>query len=180
MSSGIQATSAVKADFPNKRVKLTNGVKDAKDAGLHARKDSVYGAAAAPMELEEHPVENFRRMRVIVIGAGFSGIYCGIKIPEWLRNVDLTIYEKNEGVGGTWWENRYPGKGYLLYVKGGLKTLTTRQAAHATYLHIHTYILSNQIHIGATFMHPRPKYNGIWRASRRSILSTDSSNVTTK
>lgn len=23
--------------------------------------------------------------------------------------MDLKIYEKNEGVGGTWWENRYPG-----------------------------------------------------------------------
>jgi len=23
--------------------------------------------------------------------------------------VTLTIYEKNAGIGGTWWENRYPG-----------------------------------------------------------------------
>ena len=57
-------------------------------------------------ELKEVPVENFRRMKVIVIGAGYSGIYCGIRIPERLKNVDLTIYEKNGGVGGTWWENR--------------------------------------------------------------------------
>ena len=35
----------------------------------------------------------------------------GIRIPERLRNVDLQIYEKNEGVGGTWFENRYPGVG---------------------------------------------------------------------
>lgn len=54
-------------------------------------------------------IENFRPMRVIVIGAGFSGIYCGVRIPERLRNVELTIYEKNAGVGGTWYENRYPG-----------------------------------------------------------------------
>lgn len=53
------------------------------------------------------PVENFRPMRVIVIGAGFSGIYCGVRIPQRLRNVDLCIYEKNAGVGGTWFENRY-------------------------------------------------------------------------
>jgi cation diffusion facilitator CzcD-associated flavoprotein CzcO len=26
----------------------------------------------------------------------------GIRIPERLRNVDLVIYEKNAGVGGTW------------------------------------------------------------------------------
>lgn len=55
------------------------------------------------------PVENFRPLRVIIIGAGFSGIYMGIRIPEWLRNINLTIYEKNAGVGGTWFENRYPG-----------------------------------------------------------------------
>lgn len=59
--------------------------------------------------LNDHPVENFRPLRVIVIGAGFSGIYMGIRIPQLLRNIDLTIYEKNQGVGGTWWENRYPG-----------------------------------------------------------------------
>jgi cation diffusion facilitator CzcD-associated flavoprotein CzcO len=43
---------------------------------------------------------------LIVIGAGYSGIYCGIRIPERLRNVELVIYEKNAGVGGTWYENR--------------------------------------------------------------------------
>lgn len=60
-------------------------------------------------ELKDAPVENFRPMKVIIIGAGFSGIYCGIRIPQRLRNIDLTIYEKNEGIGGTWFENRYPG-----------------------------------------------------------------------
>lgn len=48
-------------------------------------------------------------MKVIVIGAGWSGIYCGIRIPERLRNVELVIYEKNAGVGGTWYENKYLG-----------------------------------------------------------------------
>jgi NAD(P)-binding Rossmann-like domain len=62
-----------------------------------------------PPLLEDQTVENFRPIKVIVIGAGFSGIYCGIRIPQRIRNVDLTIYEKNSGIGGTWWENRYPG-----------------------------------------------------------------------
>jgi cation diffusion facilitator CzcD-associated flavoprotein CzcO len=48
-------------------------------------------------------------MRVVVIGAGFSGIYLGVRIPQRLRNIDLVIYEKNDDVGGTWYENRYPG-----------------------------------------------------------------------
>lgn len=62
-----------------------------------------------PFTLSDAPVENHRKIKVIVVGAGYSGIYLGIRIPERLRNVDLVIYEKNEGVGGTWWENRYPG-----------------------------------------------------------------------
>lgn len=62
--------------------------------------------AAQTYQEKDTPVENFRHMKVIVIGSGFSGIYCGFRIPERLRNVELTIYEKNEGVGGTWWENR--------------------------------------------------------------------------
>lgn len=66
------------------------------------------GNASQPSEaLNESPVENFRPMRVVVIGAGYSGIYCGVRIPERLRNVELCIYEKNAGVGGTWYENRY-------------------------------------------------------------------------
>jgi hypothetical protein len=59
--------------------------------------------------IKDEVIENFRPMSVIIIGAGFSGIYCGVRIPERLRNVKLTIYEKNAGVGGTWYENRYPG-----------------------------------------------------------------------
>lgn len=54
----------------------------------------------------DEPIENLRRMRVVVIGAGFSGIYLGIRIPQRLRNVDLVIYDKNAGIGGTWFENK--------------------------------------------------------------------------
>ncbi|KAI8934698.1 hypothetical protein NX059_008387 [Plenodomus lindquistii] len=64
---------------------------------------------AQTFQLNDTPVENQRPMKVIVIGAGYSGIYCGIRIPERLRNVELVIYEKNAGVGGTWYENRYLG-----------------------------------------------------------------------
>jgi hypothetical protein len=58
---------------------------------------------------KETPIENQRPLKVRVVGAGYSGVYLGIRIPQKLRNIDLKIYEKNAGVGGTWWENRYPG-----------------------------------------------------------------------
>jgi hypothetical protein len=64
---------------------------------------------ATAFTCKDAPVENQRPLKVRVIGAGYSGVYLGIRIPQRLRNIDLKIYEKNAGVGGTWWENRYPG-----------------------------------------------------------------------
>ncbi|KAI1151262.1 flavin-binding monooxygenase [Nemania diffusa] len=64
---------------------------------------------SATFNLKDEPLDGHRRMKVRVIGAGYSGIYIGIRIPQRLRNIDLQIYEKNEAVGGTWWVNRYPG-----------------------------------------------------------------------
>ncbi|ORY81800.1 FAD/NAD(P)-binding domain-containing protein [Leucosporidium creatinivorum] len=65
---------------------------------------------AKPFKLEDHPVDDSgRRLKVAVIGAGFAGIIAGIRIDQRLRNVDLDIYEKNNGIGGTWLENDYPG-----------------------------------------------------------------------
>ncbi|CAN8095980.1 unnamed protein product [Discula destructiva] len=67
------------------------------------------GSTLHPLTLSDEPIENHRPLRVRVIGAGFSGVYLGIRIPQRLRNVELRIYEKNAGIGGTWYENRYPG-----------------------------------------------------------------------
>lgn len=46
---------------------------------------------------------------VLVIGGGMSGIAAGIKLSE--AGYSYTIVEKNAELGGTWWENRYPGVG---------------------------------------------------------------------
>jgi cation diffusion facilitator CzcD-associated flavoprotein CzcO len=45
---------------------------------------------------------------VLVIGAGFSGICAGIKLLEQGIS-NFRIYEKSEGIGGTWYDNTYPG-----------------------------------------------------------------------
>ncbi|OJJ05818.1 hypothetical protein ASPVEDRAFT_87153 [Aspergillus versicolor CBS 583.65] len=54
-----------------------------------------------------------RRLRVVCIGAGFSGLIMAYKLKHErpLNFVDFTIYEKNPEVGGTWYENVYPGVG---------------------------------------------------------------------
>lgn len=46
--------------------------------------------------------------RVAIIGAGFSGIAAAIALRK--RGIDdFVIFEQAEGIGGTWWHNRYPG-----------------------------------------------------------------------
>jgi hypothetical protein len=49
-----------------------------------------------------------RPLKVIIIGAGFSGIAAGIRFLQRVPNVEVVIYDKNSGVGGTWFTNRYP------------------------------------------------------------------------
>jgi cation diffusion facilitator CzcD-associated flavoprotein CzcO len=60
----------------------------------------------------ELPLYTKRKLRVICLGAGFSGLTLAYKIKhDWKYNdfIDLQIYEKNSDLGGTWFENRYPG-----------------------------------------------------------------------
>src|SRR5450755_4046370 len=46
---------------------------------------------------------------VVIIGAGMSGLYAGIQLQQ--AGIPFVILEKNEAVGGTWYENIYPGCG---------------------------------------------------------------------
>ncbi|KAH8802547.1 steroid monooxygenase-like protein [Xylogone sp. PMI_703] len=51
-----------------------------------------------------------RKVKIIVAGAGASGIDLAHAVESGIiKNVDLKILEKNAGLGGTWFENRYPG-----------------------------------------------------------------------
>jgi 4-hydroxyacetophenone monooxygenase len=47
--------------------------------------------------------------KVLVIGAGLTGLLAGIKLGE--AGYDYEIIEKNQDIGGTWFENVYPGVG---------------------------------------------------------------------
>ncbi|HEX4534328.1 MAG TPA: NAD(P)/FAD-dependent oxidoreductase, partial [Rhizomicrobium sp.] len=47
------------------------------------------------------------KMKVVIIGAGLSGILSAIRLQQ--AGVPFEIIEKNADVGGTWLENTYPG-----------------------------------------------------------------------
>ncbi len=46
---------------------------------------------------------------IIIVGAGVAGIALGKLLND--KGLDYIILEKNQDVGGTWWENTYPGAG---------------------------------------------------------------------
>jgi 4-hydroxyacetophenone monooxygenase len=51
--------------------------------------------------------EKLAAFRVLVIGAGMSGINAAIQLKR--AGIPYTLVEKNSDLGGTWFENRYPG-----------------------------------------------------------------------
>ena len=50
-----------------------------------------------------------RPTRIVVVGAGPSGLLLAYKLQRSLGDISLQVFEKNPGVSGTWHENRYPG-----------------------------------------------------------------------
>src|SRR5690242_19229422 len=71
-----------------------------------------------PMVLEEMELDGRDARRVpatgkaddfpvVIIGCGESGLLAGIRLKE--AGIPYTIIEKNPGVGGTWYQNTYPG-----------------------------------------------------------------------
>lgn len=77
---------------------------------LEARKNWV--------PLLDQPLYKPRRLRVVCVGAGYSGLSLAYeaKHNKSLEGcIDLTIYDKNDDIGGTWLENRYPGVAVRLF-----------------------------------------------------------------
>ena len=82
-------------DVPDEYVPMLHGGDGARRRRRPARRPAPADAAAR----DAFPV--------VVIGCGQSGLLAGIRLGE--AGIPYTIVEKNAGVGGTWWENRYPG-----------------------------------------------------------------------
>ena len=65
------------------------------------------GQDARDISWDDVPASARKKMRVLVIGAGMSGLLAAIRLEEY--GVPYDVIEKNDGVGGTWHENAYPG-----------------------------------------------------------------------
>ncbi len=71
---------------------------------------------ATPAQVEEDSAiepagdewERVRRVRVAIVGAGFSGLGMAIRLKQQGID-DFVVLERGEDVGGTWRDNTYPG-----------------------------------------------------------------------
>lgn len=59
--------------------------------------------------IKEQPMGTKKRVKVILMGAGASTMNFLKKGEEEMENLEIVCYEKNNDIGGTWLENRYPG-----------------------------------------------------------------------
>jgi len=62
---------------------------------------------ARGLQWSREPTQQVRDFSVTIIGAGMGGLNAAIQLKR--AGIPFSVIEKNEGVGGTWHENRYPG-----------------------------------------------------------------------
>ena len=65
------------------------------------------GDSYAQPGMGDIPLEKRRAFHVIIIGTGMSGILAAYRLKE--AGISFTAIEKNASIGGTWFENTYPG-----------------------------------------------------------------------
>lgn len=68
---------------------------------------ALSGSSKDPQFEQPRLKEAARKLKVLVVGAGMSGILTGIRLSQ--AGVQFEIVEKNPDVGGTWLVNTYPG-----------------------------------------------------------------------
>lgn len=73
---------------------------------MEANGTAAAHTAASDYIVTESPLGTARKLRVLMVGAGASGLNLARHMDLHMENFELTIYEKNSDVGGTWFENR--------------------------------------------------------------------------
>lgn len=64
---------------------------------------------ASKYRILESPSHSGRKLRMICVGGGISALNLAHEVELSRLDLDLVCYERNPSIGGTWYENRYPG-----------------------------------------------------------------------
>jgi hypothetical protein len=92
---------------------VTNGIKATQTNGANVSQPEIPSASRYAIPLSQKLAFTPRKLRVITIGAGYSGLIMAHKLqhryPEMQDMVEHTIFEGRSDVGGTWLVNTYPG-----------------------------------------------------------------------
>jgi 4-hydroxyacetophenone monooxygenase len=90
--------------------RLMNFVAGAEIPGHYApflREELALESGDADARCQDIPAQTKAAFRVVIIGAGMSGVLAAIKLKQ--AGIPYVIVDKNSDVGGTWFENTYPG-----------------------------------------------------------------------
>ncbi|KAF3010351.1 hypothetical protein E8E14_008823 [Neopestalotiopsis sp. 37M] len=98
----VDAVSASKLADPKATADIQVQVKSA---------DLIDDTQNTDYKIIEEPSRSKRQLRVLCVGAGASAINFAHEVQESNLDLDLVCYEKNPSIGGTWYENKYPGCG---------------------------------------------------------------------
>lgn len=82
--------------------KVTNGAILEPDADV--RPATPPSSKIAPSTSERVHSEQ-THITVACVGAGAAGLITAYQAKKYLKNYTLTVYEKNDEIGGTWYEN---------------------------------------------------------------------------
>ncbi|EME43716.1 hypothetical protein DOTSEDRAFT_130807 [Dothistroma septosporum NZE10] len=96
----------------------TSAAQDALDFYQHSAQQQPFPANTAGYQdvdslafaMSQVPLRTARPLKILCVGAGISGLNLAHEVDTGtFANCALTIFEKNSDLGGTWFENRYPG-----------------------------------------------------------------------
>lgn len=86
----------------------THTISDSKPLETDTQSENYHNETSSD-NAKEHPLGTMRPVKVISIGAGVSGINMARALKRHGTNIEHIVYDKNPEVGGTWFENCYPG-----------------------------------------------------------------------
>jgi hypothetical protein len=106
---GSTPADIIEKDFENIDIQEKETRKLQINQTLSQDKTELNLPTETPYTILEEPNRVGKKIRVIAIGAGASALNFAHDVDTNPLNIDLVLYEKNPEIGGTWFENRYPG-----------------------------------------------------------------------